>query len=146
MKRAGTGLTPTAGRLAAFLAVPALLCLAIPAQAQYTRQITITVSSGAGGPVGTQTSFPMLVDVTDNDLKLSPTGSVRSASGYDIVFEGDAASCGGSPCRLDHELELYDGAAGRVVAWVRVPSLAAGRVVTMYYSNAAITSSTEARG
>jgi len=37
-------------------------------------------------------------------------------------------------------------AGGRVVAWVRVPSLANGRVIHMYYGNSLITSSTEATG
>ena len=78
-------------------------------------------------------------------------GRVQSASGYDIVFRGEADSPGicvppAEPCMLAHEIELDDGAAGRVVAWVRVPSLANGRILHLYYGNNQITSSTEANG
>ena len=122
----------------------------------FTRHITITVGAGVvGGPLS---NFPVLVDVTNADLHCAtagpacnPVGSVQSTNGYDIVFRGqDDTTCGGagtSPCTLDHEIELYDGAAGRVVAWVRVPSLVASTsVIHMYYGNNQITSATETPG
>ncbi len=99
---------------------------ASPASAQgtFTRHLTITVGAGVVG--GPHANFPLLVDVT-NAAELATTangGQVQSANGYDIVFRGqDATTCDGpATCMLDHEIELYDGAAGRVVAWVRVPS------------------------
>src|SRR4030042_1954560 len=112
----------------------------------FTRHLTITVGAGVVG--GPHANFPLLVDVTNADLAITPGGSVQSANGYDIVFRGqDATTCDGpATCMLDHEIELYDGAAGRVVAWVRVPSLANGRLIHMYYGNSQITSSTEATG
>jgi hypothetical protein len=124
------------------------LCAASPASAQgtFTRHLAITVGAGVVG--GPHADFPLLVDVTDTDLRTTTNGSVQSPSGYDIVFRGeDANICGGpAPCMLDHEIELYNGATGRVLAWVRVPSLANGRVIHMYYGNDKISSSTEANG
>ena len=54
-----------------------------------------------------------------------------------------------SPCRLDHEIESYDGATGTIVAWVRVPGIfdandgAANTPIYMYYGDASITCSQE---
>ncbi len=115
----------------------------------FTRHLTITVGAGVVG--GPHASFPLLVDVSNLELRTTGNGGqVQSTNGYDIVFRGeDAVICAGpATCMLDHEIELYDGGAagGRVVAWVRVPSLANGRVIHMYYGNNQITSSTEAVG
>jgi hypothetical protein len=127
----------------ALLGTCSLLGLPARAQAQgtFTRHLTITVKAAvvSGGP---HANFPVLVDIT-NATELATTangGKVQNANGYDIAFQGDAATCGGAtPCMLDHEIELYDGAAGRVVAWVRVPSLDNNRVIHMYYGNNQIT-------
>ncbi|MCG6923367.1 MAG: right-handed parallel beta-helix repeat-containing protein, partial [Acidobacteria bacterium] len=143
--RRGT-LPETWGRWAWCASLLCVLGLATPAQAQYTKKITLTV--GAGVVSGPHANFPVLVDVTNADLQ-NPAGSVQSPQGYDIVFRGeDTTTCGGpSKCMLAHEIELYDGAAGRVIAWVRVPSLVASTsVIHMYYGNAAITSPTESPG
>jgi len=143
-----------AGRLAALRTSGALLALwagsatSASALGTFTRHLTITVGSGVVG--ASHPNFPLLVDVTDPDLATTGNGgSVRTANGYDIVFRGeDAAICDPNefPCPLDHEIELYDGAAGRVVAWVRVPTLADGVVLHVYYGNSQITSPTEAAG
>jgi hypothetical protein len=120
-----------------------VLGLAAPAQAQFTRKITLSVGAGVVG--GPHAGFPMLVDVTNADLQ-NPAGSMQSPQGYDIVFRGeDTTTCGGpATCMLSHEIELYDAAAGRVIAWVRVPSLVASTsVIHMYYGNTAITAPTE---
>ncbi len=45
-------------------------------------------------------------------------GRVYSASGFDIEFRDS-----GGVTKLDHEIEKYDGTAGTLVAWVRVPGL-----------------------
>jgi len=71
----------------------------------FTKHITITVGAGVvGGPL---TNFPVLVDVTNADLRTTPGGSVQSVNGYDIVFRGqDTTTCGGpANCMLDHEVE-----------------------------------------
>ncbi|MGD8898080.1 MAG: DUF2341 domain-containing protein, partial [Acidobacteriota bacterium] len=120
-----------------------LLCvlgLATPAEAQYTRKITLSV--GAGVVSGPHADFPVLVDVTNADLQ----ANVQSPQGYDIVFRGeDTTTCGGpATCMLAHEIESYNAATGHLIAWVHVPSLVASTsAIHMYYGNAAITSPTE---
>ena len=144
------------GALAGLVAALCVVGLASPSHAlgNFTRHITITVGAGVVG--GPHANFPVLVDLTNADLHCAtagpacnPVGSVQSTNGNDIVFRGEtAAICAPStsPCMLDHEIELYDGAAGRVVAWVRVPSLDNGRAIHMYYGNSQITSPTETPG
>ncbi len=128
----------------------AVVGLASPAHAagNFARHLTLTVGAGVVG--GPHANFPLLVQVISGDLITTPGGSVQSASGYDIVFRGeDDPTCGGagtSPCMLDHEIEEYNGGAGILIAWVRVPSLAAGRVIHLYYGNPQITSPTSAAG
>jgi len=96
------------------------------------------------------TNFPVLVSITaDNNLKTTANGGfVTSAQGHDILFQGDAIACSpaGAGCRLPHEIELYDGAAGTLVAWVGVPNLphsaaAANATLDMYYGDATVTCS-----
>ncbi len=154
----GTASSTGKGRGVGCVALLCVLGLAGPAQAQFTREITLTVNAGqvVGGP---HADFPMLVDVTDAELQCTPAGAgcggapgaVRSVDGYDIVFRGEADSPGicapaAEPCMLAHEIELYDGLNGRVVAWVRIPSLTGTPTIHMYYGNAAITSPTASPG
>ena len=130
------------------LALAVAVGFASPAHAagNFARHMTLTVGAGVVG--GPHANFPLLVQVISGDLITTPGGSVQSASGYDIVFRGeDAATCGGpATCMLDHEIEEYNGGAGILIAWVRVPSLAAGRVIHLYYGNPQITSPTSAAG
>jgi hypothetical protein len=101
----------------------------------YRRQITIPAS----GISANLSDFPVLVSIeNDSNLKLAPTGKVQSSSGYDIAF----TSSGGSA--LYHELELYDGDAGTVVAWVKVPTVSSSSdtVIYMYYGDSSISSPT----
>jgi hypothetical protein len=42
-------------------------------------------------------------------------GQITSESGHDLRFELEDGT------KLAHELELYDGSAGRLLAWVRIP-------------------------
>ncbi|MDH3602200.1 MAG: DUF2341 domain-containing protein, partial [Candidatus Tectomicrobia bacterium] len=96
------------------------------------------------------TDFPLLVNVTDADLRTTVKGGhVASSSGDDILFRVlDDATCGGvglAPCTLDHEIEKYDDETGNFVAWVRIPSLSATSDTTlyMYYGNSSITAPIE---
>ncbi|MGA1870349.1 MAG: DUF2341 domain-containing protein [bacterium] len=84
--------------------------------------------------------FPLLVDITDESLKLSPDGCVANSNGYDIVFYDET-----STIQLDHEIEDYDGFIGDVVAWVRIPILKWNEdtVIYMYYGNSNIITPTE---
>jgi hypothetical protein len=110
----------------------------------------ITIARGKVGEAGTArlTDFPLLVSVQDADLRSAANGGqVASAAGDDLVFRAlSAATCAGpAACTLDHELEAYDPAAGRLIAWVRVPALqgaAAGEdsVVYLYYGAPSVTS------
>ena len=111
----------------------------------YRKSITVNASQVSGGP---QTNFPLLVSLTDADLKNAASGGrVQHSRGYDIIFRGqDDATCGGagtSPCTLSHEVEKYDGTTGELIAWVRIPSINTGTVIQMYYGSGAINCPTE---
>ena len=101
----------------------------------------------------TLTNFPVLVSLTDVDLKhvdeASP-GDVADLEGDDIIFRSyDAATCGGSaPCGLDHEIEKYDPTTGQLIAWVRIPVLntktaSSDSVIYMYYGNSDVANSSQ---
>ena len=104
-------------------------------------QITIDHTQvGLNNNPGSLSNFPVLIDITDADLQLAPTGKVENGSGYDIVFR---AADGVTP--LDHEIEDYDSGSGRIRAWVRIPSLPkdVDTVIYMRFGSACVTSSQE---
>ncbi len=73
------------------------------------------------------TGFPVLVSLdSDGDL-----ASSAQDDGDDILF-ADA-----SDNKLSHEIEYFDGATGRLIAWVNVPSLSSTEDTTfyMYFGN-----------
>lgn len=73
------------------------------------------------------TDFPLLVSVTDNALKtVANGGKVGKSDGTDILFTIDNST------KLSHEIEKYDGVAGTLVTWVKVPSLSATANTTIY--------------
>jgi hypothetical protein len=79
----------------------------------------------------------VLVSLSGAWLKTTANGGrIYNSSGYDIIFK---ASDGVTP--LNHEIEKYDGGAGTLVAWVRVPTLSytANTILYVYYGNSAIT-------
>ena len=84
----------------------------------------------------TQTNFPVLVDVTHATLKTTGNGGhVTNSNGYDVQFYSDSAGT----TKLDWEVEKYDASAGRIIAWVRIPSCAVGTAFYLFYGNSAIT-------
>jgi hypothetical protein len=85
------------------------------------RQKTITIGNGV---VGTHTSFPLWVSLTDSDL-----AARASANGADIHFVA-----GGTD--LDYQIQSWTKSNGRLDAWVRVPSLAAGTQIAIRYGDA----------
>ena len=112
---------------------------------QYRMPITVQANQVSSGP---HTNFPVLFNTTSTNLKsISNGGKVWNSNGHDIIFRGtDDTTCGGylrSPCTLDHEIEKYDHTTGELVAWVRVPSIANGTVIYVYYGNCAVNSSTQ---
>ena len=96
----------------------------------------ITIQSSQVSGTGSLTNFPIVINLSDNDLRTTGNGgNVENANGYDIVFtEADCSTI------LDHEIESYNAASGAYVAWVRMPSLS-GTVDTeigMFYGNSSI--------
>jgi hypothetical protein len=103
----------------------------------YNFRKSITVNSGQviGGP---HANFPLLVSLTDANLKTTANGgNVTDAGGDDIIFRDSAGT------QLDHEIESYTATTGVLVAWVRVPSIQDGTVIYMYYGNSCVTTPTQ---
>ncbi len=89
---------------------------------------SITVDPTKVGGVSDLTDFTVLVDVTSTSLRtIANGGNVTNASGYDVVFKDGDGNV------LDHELASYTASSGRVVSWVRVPSLSTS-VDTVFYA------------
>ncbi len=89
-------------------------------------------------PTADQTNFPVDVDITDANL-----ASFAQSDGDDILF----TSVDGTT-KLDHEIEIYTSATGRLTAWVRVPTLSTSvdTVLYMYYGNAAASNQQNVNG
>jgi len=114
---------------------------------------SITIDRARVGDVSTSTlaSYPLLVSVTDPDLRSRANGGqVASERGDDLVFRalGPETCAGAAPCDLDHEIESYDPAAGRLVAWVRIPALngpgvAASTVIYLHYGASSVGAPTQ---
>lgn len=73
-----------------------------------------------------QSAFPVLLHITDTDLR-----DDAQNSGDDILFtDSDEVT------QLNHEIETYDGSTGELWAWIRVPTLdSTGQSIYMYYGN-----------
>jgi hypothetical protein len=119
------------------------------AQFEYRRQITILDGMTPATCGGNLSNFTVVVDLSGTWLRTKANGgNIYDSNGYDIIFRSlDNTVCGGAaPCQLDHEIELYDGSAtgGRLVAWIRIPTLYFNQdtIIYMYYGNAGITSQT----
>jgi hypothetical protein len=131
------------------LVVAALWLAPTPVSAAFARRKVLTIDRTRVPGTANHVDFPVLVSITgDPNLRTTANGgSVTSAQGDDILFRAeDATTCApsASPCRLDHEIEKYDGATGTLVAWVRVPTLqysgaAANTAIVLYYGDATVT-------
>jgi hypothetical protein len=85
----------------------------------------------------TQSNFTALVSVTDPALKtVANGGHVANANGYDIGFYADS----GGTIKLKWQVEKYDGTAGNLIAWVKIPSVSSSTDTVFYlmYGNSAI--------
>ncbi|MEQ9442713.1 MAG: DUF2341 domain-containing protein [Cyclobacteriaceae bacterium] len=112
--------------------------LAQPVGYTYVKQIEILASQVSG--TASLSDFPMLVNVTDNDLRtVANGGNVENANGYDIIFTLEDCNI-----QLDHQIEKYNAATGEYVTWVKIPSLSgtANTIIHMYYGNASVSTST----
>ena len=79
------------------------------------------------------TNFPILVNITDTDLR-----DDAQVDGDDITF----ILYYGSTIQLNHEIELFNGTTGGLVAWVNVTTLnsSSDTVIYMYYGNSSCSS------
>ena len=93
---------------------------------QYRKALTIDNTKVPS----TQSNFPVLVSVTDTDLRDDAQGS-----GNDILF-----TAADGVTKLSHEIESYNGGTGTLAAWVKVTSLSgsADTVIYMYYGNGSV--------
>lgn len=115
------------------LTVTGLLChptlSAQPPGYTYGKQITIQASQ-VGGSLS---DFPVLISLTDNDLRNIPNGGhVENANGCDIFsYLEDCAT------PLSHQIEKYVATTGQHVAWVKLPTLdnAANTEIVLLYGN-----------
>ena len=100
----------------------------------FRRRLLIPAASVSGTmPI---TDYIMLVDETLG------AGKATSALGNDIRFETSAG------VKLDHELDSFANATGRLVAWVRIPSLAADAAtqILLYYGKSGAAAEANAVG
>jgi len=103
----------------------------------YIRAVTIDHTKV---PNTHQINFPFLFNITDPALATTASGGhLSSAAGFDMVFASDSQG----QTKLDFEIEEYNPAIGRLVAWVRIPDLSpsADTVIYILYGNSNVTSS-----
>jgi len=101
----------------------------------FRKKITIDGTKVAA----TQTNFPVLISfTTDADL-----ASSALANGNDILF----TSADGTT-KLDHEIENFTVSNGKLIAWVRVPSLSSttNTVLYLYFNNSGSSNQQNATG
>jgi uncharacterized repeat protein (TIGR02543 family) len=89
---------------------------------RYRKTIVINYTTVAAD----QINFPVLIDLTDTDLKTK-----AQPDGDDIIFTDQ------NQVKLSHEIEQYDNATGRLIVWVKVPYLSSTTytLLHMYYGN-----------
>jgi hypothetical protein len=93
---------------------------------------TITIDADEVAGTNNLTDFPVLIDLTDNDLRtVANGGNVENLNGWDMVFTDT------NLVPLDHDLERYDPVTGDLTAWVKIPVLPHDQdyVVYMMYGN-----------
>jgi hypothetical protein len=103
----------------------------------YRKPITIDHNKVSGVSSSTLNSFPLLVNVTDSDLKYTGSGGkMASSTAGDLLF-----TAGDGTTKLDFELESYSSTTGATIAWVRIPILHAtyDDTIYIYFGNASST-------
>lgn len=100
----------------------------------FGKQITIDATKVSGSVA--LTNFPVLISITDPDLRTTSNGgSVANVNGYDIIFGlGDCATI------VSHDLEYYNPVTGELVVWVQVPVLdnSVNTSFFMFYGNGSV--------
>ena len=105
----------------------------------HKKQITIN----AAKVPSTQTNFPVLISITDIDLR-----DDAQDDGDDICFTTNPDETNPAN-RLSHEIEYFDGVTtGKLVAWVKIPSLSGSSDTNIYmhYGNLTCSSMQDATG
>jgi len=89
----------------------------------YKKKITIDHNQVPGG----LTNFPILINITDTDLK----NNART-NGKDIAFADSTETI-----QFKHQIEEYTSGTGELICWVNVTSLSStvDTVIYMYYGN-----------
>lgn len=108
----------------------------------YRKELSINDSEVSEINGTTLTDFPVLVSLTDPDLKsVNNNGYVALSNGNDIIF---TASDGVT--LLNYEIENYNPSTGSLQAWVNNPSLSptANNIFYIYYGNASAPANTTA--
>jgi hypothetical protein len=101
---------------------------------QFRKKITLDATKVNG----TQSNFPVLIDISDVGLQAN-----AQADGDDILFaDSDGVT------KLDHEIELFASGTGRLVAWVRMPTIGSvsDTELFIYYGNNAAGNQQNATG
>jgi hypothetical protein len=104
----------------------------------YSYRAAITIPSSKWGLTQDETSFPVLVRITNNaDLKatgscddkvIKPGGTVTT---LDLAFT-DSTAAQNTTTELPYQIEKYDATTGTLLAWVLVPKLYAGSDTRLY--------------
>ncbi|MBD3425932.1 MAG: DUF2341 domain-containing protein [Candidatus Omnitrophica bacterium] len=84
--------------------------------------------------------FPFLFSLTDSELaNILNGGHLTEDSGYDLIFTDLAGA------QYDHQIEYYDNTSGKIIAWVKIPTVTSASDTTfyLYYGNSSITTSQE---
>lgn len=123
--------------------------LADPSFAAFTYYKSLTLSEAQSGTADS-TDWPLTISLdgnvqaADTQLKDTSNGGVIRPDGYDIYFYSDSALT----TRLPAERVSYDGANGKLQAYVKIPSLSTSvdTVIYMAYGDATISSDPNSDG
>ncbi|NVM54331.1 MAG: DUF2341 domain-containing protein, partial [Candidatus Helarchaeota archaeon] len=89
----------------------------------YRKKITVDHNKA----ISNQYNFPLAIELTDTDIK-----NKAQADGDDIYFTSSDGVT-----KLAHEIEHYNPSTGKLIAWVKIPTLysSTDTVIYIYYGN-----------
>ncbi len=96
-------------------------------------------NANSNGDSYTRTDYSLSTGPDDRPYQgpVANGGHVANANGYDIGFYADS----GGTTKLKWEVERYDGTTGRLIAWVKIPSVSSSTDTVFYlmYGDSSIT-------